>query len=189
MGLPPIRGEAGISLVNRSQRALSGAPELEHVFADHARFVWRVLVRLGVARADVADACQEVFLVVHRRLSEFDERRASLHSWLYGICLRVASEHRRRRPQRREAPLERAPELTTAATPESALLQRRAWERLAAVLSQLDGAKREVFVLYELEQLPMPEVAALLGCPLQTAYSRLHAARRVVLAAFAEYAP
>jgi RNA polymerase sigma-70 factor (ECF subfamily) len=70
--------------------------------------------------------------------------------------------------------------------PETDLIARRAWERLARVLSAMDAPKREVFVLYELEELPMPEVAALVDCPLQTAYSRLHAARRLVLSAFEE---
>jgi RNA polymerase sigma-70 factor (ECF subfamily) len=57
---------------------------------------------------------------------------------------------------------------------------------LARVLDGLDSAKREVFVLYELEELAMPEVAGLVGCPLQTAYSRLHAARRIVFEAFGQ---
>ena len=38
-------------------------------------------------------------------------------------------------------------------------------------------------VLYELEGLPMREVAEAIGCPLQTAYSRLHAARELLQAA------
>ena len=81
----------------------SGIPEFNDVFAQHNRFVWRVLRRLGVQSRDVADVCQEVFLVVHRRLKDFDPARAALSTWLYGICVRVASAHRRRRPARDEA--------------------------------------------------------------------------------------
>ena len=51
---------------------------------------------------------------------------------------------------------------------------------LDAILDELDESKRAVFVLYELEELPMAEVAAAVGCPLQTAYSRLHSARATV---------
>ncbi|HYP90795.1 MAG TPA: sigma factor-like helix-turn-helix DNA-binding protein, partial [Polyangiaceae bacterium] len=60
----------------------------------------------------------------------------------------------------------------------------RAWRRLAEVLDAMDAPKREAFVLYELEALTMAEVASSLDCPLQTAYGRLHAARRLVLNAF-----
>lgn len=156
------------------------------MFAQHGRFVFRVLLRLGVQRRDVPDVGQEVFLVVHRRLPEFEAERSALQSWLYGICLRVASEYRRRHPNRREASTANLEDLQAPGEPESALATQRAWRRLASVLDGLDQAKREVFVLYELEELAMPEVAELLGCPLQTAYSRLHAARRLVFAAFGQ---
>jgi RNA polymerase sigma-70 factor, ECF subfamily len=51
------------------------------------------------------------------------------------------------------------------------------------VLDTLDDDKRATFVLFEIEQVPMKEIAAAMGCPLQTAYARLHAARQHVDAA------
>src|SRR5262245_17651468 len=75
-----------------------GFPE---VYQQTAPFVWRLLRRLGVREADVADMCQEVFVVVHRRLVDFDSS-SSLRTWIYGICLRTASQYRRRAPQLRE---------------------------------------------------------------------------------------
>jgi len=175
--------------VNAPQHASSGAPDFADVFAKNARFVWRVLLRLGVQRRDVADAAQEVFLVVHRRLQDFDAVRSSLPSWLYGICLRVASAYRRRHPNRREAEPDGLEVVAAVGEPESDLVTRRAWQRLANVLDELEPMKRQVFVLYELEELPMAKVAELVGCPLQTAYSRLHSARRLVFAAFGEREP
>ena len=71
----------------------------------------------------------------------------------------------------------------SAAGPDADLETLRAWQRLSRVLDAMDVGKRQVFVLYELEAMPMPEISALLDCPLQTAYSRLHAARRRVAAA------
>ena len=62
---------------------------------------------------------------------------------------------------------------------------REALVRLDGILTGLDEDKRAVFVLYEIEQLAMAEVAEAVGCPLQTAYSRLHAARAEVTAAAA----
>lgn len=169
--------------MNATQLQLVVPPAFEVVFAEHSRTVWRVLVRLGVQTRDAPDVCQEVFIVVHRRLPEFDPRRGSLVSWLYGICLRAASDYRRRHPNRRES-FEPLVNLEATDRPDRELETRRAWDKLARVLDTLEGAPRQVFVLYELEGLAMNEIAELLGCPVQTAYARLHAARRRVLGAF-----
>ena len=146
--------------------------------------MWRVLARLGVQERDVPDACQEAFLVVHRRLPDYDPARCALSSWVYGICLRVASDYRRRHPNRRETSDEALQHLALDAPQERNLETSRAWGKLAAALDAMDSGKREAFVLYELEAVPMNEIAKILGCPLHTAYARLHAARRLVLRAF-----
>jgi RNA polymerase sigma-70 factor (ECF subfamily) len=153
------------------------------VFQEHSAFAWRLLARLGVEPRDVPDVCQEVFIVVHRRLADFDAERSSLRTWVYGICVRAASEYRRRHPNRRESELDPG-DFTAPGQPDSELEAQRAWQRLAHVLAAMDPLKRQVFVLYELEALPMSEVATILQCPEQTAYSRLHAARRLVLTEF-----
>ena len=165
-------------------RVRSGTPEVDEVVEEHGAFVWRLLGRLGVPSSDVPDICQEVFITVCRRLSEFDVQRASFRSWLYGICVRTASDHRRRLRARREQPVEAVPEPPLPATQDEELDRRRARAFLEQVLAGLDEGKRAVFVLYELEELSMAEVAAAVGCPVQTAYSRLHAARKVVETAF-----
>jgi RNA polymerase sigma-70 factor, ECF subfamily len=156
--------------------------DFDVVFADTRPFVWRVLGRLGVARADIADVCQEVFLIVHRRLDDYDGR--PVRAWCYGICVRVAADYRKRAHRRHERLGEAPPEQRIVAEQERALELVRARARLEQVLAQLDQSKREVFVLYELEELSMSEIAQIVGCPLQTAYSRLHAARQAVRAAF-----
>lgn len=160
--------------------------DFQHVFSEHCQFVWRVLARLGIRHSDLPDVCQEVFLVVHRQLGHFDPSRAALSSWIYGICLRSASDYRRRCGRRKETSDEAAPVVALAEHQFEDLARRRAWQRLEAVLDEMDAGKREAFVLYELENLPMSQVAAILSCPLQTAYARLHAARRLVCQAFEE---
>jgi RNA polymerase sigma-70 factor (ECF subfamily) len=155
---------------------------VRQVFDEHARYIWRTLRHLGISDADAPDLCQEVFITVHRKLPSF-EGRSTLRTWLYGICIRVASEHRRRPYIRRERPAsEPAPSAASAvdAGPEGQLEQRAAVQRLLAVL---DEDKRLVVVLYEIEGFSMKEVAELVGCPLQTAYSRLHSGRELMLAA------
>jgi RNA polymerase sigma-70 factor (ECF subfamily) len=152
-------------------------PEFRAIFREHAPYVWRVLRRLGVAESDVEDVAQEVFLVVHRRLAEF-EGRSRLRTWIYGICLRTASDHRRRAHVRRELATDRPPERVGSAPQPRELEQRQARAILDGALERLGDDKRAVFVLFEIEELTMKEVAEAIGCPLQTAYSRLHAARR-----------
>jgi RNA polymerase sigma-70 factor (ECF subfamily) len=155
--------------------------DVARIFKECAPYVWRVLRRLGVPEADVQDVCQEVFVVVHRRLPEF-EHRSSVKTWVYGISVRVASDHRKRVKRRLEVVTGAPPDQAHMATPYDELARRQAREQLDRALATLDEDKQAVFVLYEIEQLSMHEVAQVVGCPLQTAYSRLHAARALVTA-------
>lgn len=165
------------------QQPVSGAASFPSIFEEYAPYVMRVMRHLGVAPADVRDQSQEVFLAVFRGLDEFAGRSA-LRTWIYGICLRVASNHRRRAHVRRERPVSELPEQPADAEQLEALELREQWPALQRLLDCLDAEKREVFVLYELEELPMKDVAEACGCPLQTAYSRLRAARRLLLEAY-----
>src|SRR5207237_6566320 len=85
-------------------------PTAEELFEAHVGFVWRVLRSLGVPASDLEDASQEVFLVVHRKRATF-EGRSSIRTWLYGICVRTASDRRRRASVRREIATADPPEL------------------------------------------------------------------------------
>ncbi len=149
------------------------------IFEEFAPFVWRALRRLGVPEADAEDISQEVFVTVHRKLPEF-EGRSTVRTWLYGICIRTASDHRRRAHVRRELATDRPPDRVTSPTQPRDLERRRARAALDRALDTLDDDKRAVLVLYEIEDLPMAEVAEAVGCPLQTAYARLYAARRLL---------
>lgn len=153
--------------------------DVEQLFREHGPFVWRSLRRFGLSETDADDVCQEVFVVVFRRLSEF-EHRSSMRTWLYGISVRLALAHRRRAHTKRELPTATPPEVVSPDGPHDKLADREARELLDRALDALDDDKRAVFVLYEVEQLPMNEIARAVECPLQTAYSRLHAAREQV---------
>lgn len=169
----------------RAETRKTSKTRLEDVFREHAPFAWRALRRLGVPEADVEDVCQEVFVVVHRKLAEF-EGRSSLRTWIYGICARTASDYRRSGRVRREVVTDAPPEVAAEGGQHDAVALRQARARLDRILDSLDDDKRAVFVLYEIEELTMAEVAEALGCPLQTAYSRLHAARKLVEAGVAQ---
>jgi len=158
----------------------AAAPDLARVFDEHAAYVGRTLRCLGVHERELSDAIQEVFLVVHRRLGEL-ERPAALRSWLYAICLRKAMKLRRKAARRREHAVAEPPEPDgPRRTPHDELERTRALAMAIEILDDLDDDKRAVFVLDEMEQMPMSEVAEAVGCPMQTAYSRLYAARREI---------
>ena len=145
----------------------------------HADFVWRTLQRLGVRSADLEDALQEVFIVVHRRLHTFDST-ARLSTWLFGICLRVAAAHRRRAHLRREETTsdvaERADE-SRSNNPEVMAAASEDRRRVEEALDRLVPERRVVFVMFEIEGMAAGEIAAELGVPVGTIYSRLSTAR------------
>ena len=152
--------------------------EFREIYDGHFGFVWRSIRRLNVPEADAADAVQEVFLVVHRRLAEF-EGRAKLTTWLFRICMRVARDRHRRAHVRREVPA--GGELTKRPgpepDPEQVAARRSDLALLEAALGEMDFEQRAVFTLFELEGMTGQEIADALEIPLGTVYSRLRLAR------------
>lgn len=147
------------------------------IYETHFDFVWRNLRRLGVEECSVDDAAHDVFLVVYRQLSRFDGRNCK--SWLFAITQRVAWHYRRSLWRRRTDPLgDREPAADAASAPDARHEQSRACVLVQQLLDQLPDERRVVFMLSELEQMSMPEIARLLAIPLNTAYSRLRLARR-----------
>jgi RNA polymerase sigma-70 factor, ECF subfamily len=153
------------------------------LFDANIRLVWRSLLALGVGTADVGDASQQVFVVLHSKLASWN-RDGSLRAFMYGICLRVASDYRRLAHRRRERLVAEVPDAASSeSTPEENAASRQERRFLEAALDKLTPAQREVFILFEIEELDMTEVAQAVGCPLFTAYSRLRAARKTISAA------
>ncbi|HVY25844.1 MAG TPA: RNA polymerase sigma factor [Polyangiaceae bacterium] len=152
------------------------ATTFPEIFQQHARFLWRTLMHLGVPSREAQDLCQEVMIIVHRRLPDFTGQ--SVRSWLYGICVRVASDYRRSARVRREIPQGELPE--GGGTEDNGEQQDRRAEgqRLLRALEQLSEEKRAALVLYEVEELTLAEVSEALGVPLQTVYSRIKVARQ-----------
>lgn len=149
---------------------------IETIYADHFQFVWRVLRRLGVQEQDASDAVQDVFLVVHRKLPEF-RGDSKITTWLFSICMRVASERRRVAHLRHELAFESPLEATSPGDLTEELEQRELFAELERILDQLSLEQRAVFTLFELEGHRCEDIAELVGAPLGTVYSRLRLAR------------
>lgn len=164
----------------------ASAPTIGDLFSEHAAFVLRVLRRLGVSERDVEDVAQDVFVTAHTKLFQYDPR-SSARAWVYGIARRRASDYRRSARVRRERTDEPEIWMASEATQESDAERRRRRALLDRALDGLSDEQREVFVLYELEEMAMADIAALAGCPVQTAYARLYRARKLVKQAVEEH--
>jgi len=151
------------------------------LFRAHGAFVWRLLQRLGVPAADLDDLTQEVFIAVHRALHTYEERN-HLKAWLYRICVREAVRHLRALPPQGNMDIEDLEQISPDC-PEASARASEARAYVERLLATLDEPRRTVFVLYEIEELTMSEVAAAVGCPLQTAYARHNSAKKHIVAA------
>lgn len=142
----------------------------------HYDFIWRAVRYLGVPDAFAEDATQQVLCVVARRLD--DVRPEAEVSFLFATARRVASDTRRAARRRPELAARDVDTLAAPMpTPEELLDERRAQDLLRHVLESMPVDLRVVFVLFELEELPLREVAAMLDVPIGTVGSRLRRAR------------
>lgn len=150
-----------------SERRLAG------IYAEHHAFVWRSLARLGVDAARLDDAVHDVFMVVARRLAEY-EGRATMRTWLFAIAMRVAQSERRdaAREQRGRDRLRDVGHASHA--PHDGADAARTLHEL---LEHLDDDKRAVFIMAELEGMTAPEIAMATATKVATVYSRLRLAR------------
>lgn len=150
--------------------------EFDAVYAGQVHFIWRVLRGMGVSDALVEDAVQDVFLVVHRRLAEFDGR-FSIKTWLFEIAFRVACNYRRKGQRAAELkPLDEGFR-DSAPSPAEHAERDEALHLAEELLGELEDNKRAVLVLSEIEGMTGPEIAAIMGTPLNTIYTWLRRAR------------
>lgn len=159
-------------------------PAFDVLYDEHFDLVWRTARRLGVPEASADDVVQDVFLVLHRRLAEYDGR-TPVKRWILGMTVRVVADHRRRY-RRKDAPCVPQPAdsdgnvlLASNRPPPSAEIEQQEQVRLLEqLLGELSEEKREVLVLSELEEMTVPEIAELLGANVNTIYTRLRVARQ-----------
>ena len=153
------------------------------VYEANFAFVWRSARRLGVVDSAVDDIVQDVFLVVHRQLPNF-RGESSIRSWLFAIASRVVRDSRRSL-RRKPANLGGRGRVSddvdlfadAAPGPQETVATGEAVRTLHAVLDRMSKDRREVFILAELEQMSVADIAAAVHANANTVYSRLRAAR------------
>jgi RNA polymerase sigma-70 factor (ECF subfamily) len=143
----------------------------------HFEKLWRFMRRLGLRHDEVDDALQEVIVIAAHRLR--DIQTGSEQAFLFSTAYRVAARSRKRHVSRREVPDEAM--MNEAADPgldpEEASERARARALVDELLSDMPIELRAVFVLYEIEEHTMAEIAAMLELPPGTVASRLRRAR------------
>jgi RNA polymerase sigma-70 factor (ECF subfamily) len=174
----------------RSGIVLKGGVTYEQIYDQSFDFVWRNARRLGVADGAIDDVVQDVFIIAHRRLPEF-EARSSIRTWLFGILLKVAKDHRRSE-KRRMVREQTSAELSVldsdeADSPADSVEKKEAAALVMRLLDSLDDDKRAIFVCVELEQMTVAEVAEAVGLNLNTAHARLRSARQAFEQALARH--
>jgi RNA polymerase sigma-70 factor (ECF subfamily) len=169
---------AASTSADRSAPAAHDRSTWPAVFTEHYSFVHSVTRRLAGPDLDPDDLTQDVFVTVHRRLGSLEDP-ARLRSWLYGICRRVVA-HRRRRYKVRRAIAELLARVDPPRqdSPEAHAGRRDIERRLYAALDRLSAKRRETLILFALEEMDGKQIAELLDIPVNTVWTRLHAARK-----------
>jgi RNA polymerase sigma-70 factor (ECF subfamily) len=176
----PQRG-AHLPAVNHA--SAPARPSFRAIYEEEFSYLWHTLRRLGTRAWDLEDTVHDVFVVVHRRLRDYDPARP-LRPWLFGIAYRVASERRRRGPAELPAPDEELVGVPDEAPSAEAMLAAgQARRRVHGALQGLPLEQRAVMVMHDLDGCTAPEVAEALEVPLNTVYSRLRLARDKFVAA------
>jgi RNA polymerase sigma-70 factor, ECF subfamily len=151
--------------------------QLRRLVQEHYDFIWRLLARLNVAPAEVDDAAQQVFIVLVSR-EGLTIKVGSERAFLYGVALRVAKEFRRKTLSQRNHISPDPEVLVDRSLDVEAVAERsQAREKLDRILEQMPDSLKEAFILFELEDMTVPQIAELLAIPTGTVASRLRRAR------------
>jgi RNA polymerase sigma-70 factor (ECF subfamily) len=179
-----------VAPLERPEAPLCGrTADLCRLFEAEGAYVWNSLRRLGVPPSDLEDLTHDLFLEVQRRLDDYDPGRP-VRPWLFGFALRLALRHRKRAHRRYEQPSTGQENVADAsALPDQQLAARQDRRLVLSALEGIDMSRRAVFVLHDIDGESMPEIARALGLPVNTAYSRLRAARADFAAAVRRLRP
>ena len=162
--------------------------DFDEIYRQWFHRVERWILALGAPSAELEDWTQEVFVIVRRKLAEFDGK--NLSGWLYRITTRTASDFRRRAWFRRlffqAGPVELDGLTDPQAGPAAVLESKEERRTLLEVLGRMEESRRMVLVLSDIEGMSGEEIAATTGCKLPTVWTRLHRARKEFVALVAQ---
>jgi RNA polymerase sigma-70 factor (ECF subfamily) len=144
-------------------------------FQRELNYIYRTLRRMGAWSSEVEDLAQEVFLALRGSWTNYDPTRP-IRPYLFGIAFRIASAHQRKR--NREVAFGILDPDDLAPRPDEELQSKQARLMVLVALERIPLRRRAVLVMHDLDDIPVADVASVLGIPRFTAYSRLRKARR-----------
>lgn len=154
-------------------------PTLREIFERHLRQVIRAVQRSGIPQRHVEDVAQDVFVALHTALPSYDAARP-LEPWLLTIAYRTARDHRLL-ARNRELPSGDMGDMLhlvdLGMSPERSAQYREARSAFDTLVEGLDEDQRAVYLLAEVEEYTVPEIAQALAIPVGTAASRLQRGR------------
>jgi RNA polymerase sigma-70 factor (ECF subfamily) len=162
-------------------RVVSGDREaFDQVMRDHEDRVFAVCLRVLGDRESALDAAQDTFLTVFRKAGQF-RGNSALGTWIYRIAVNTCYDQIRRAKRR---PVESMPEHVDPSDPsaEEAIESAGRRPEIEMALAALPIDFRNAVILSDLEGLPLPEVAEILGVPVGTVKSRVFRGRRLLAA-------
>jgi RNA polymerase sigma-70 factor (ECF subfamily) len=162
--------------------SLAEVPAFQEVYRAELSWVLRTLRRLGIPDAEVEDVAHDLFVAVFRHFDAYDPARPR-RPWLFGFAIRIARDHRALARHRVEIKGEHAEPPASGRGPDDAIDQERKRRLVLRVLDALDLDKRSLIVMHDLDGMTAPQIAEILGVPVNTVYSRIRLAR----AAFERY--
>lgn len=162
------------------KRAQGGDAQAQaEILRQHARALRHLVTRLGPRERDPEDQMQDLYEKILAALPRFRiAGPARLGTWIHAVAHHWLISQRRK-PALRAVPLEEEAMAVVDARP----LPDRAFEasQLRAALDEaihrLPEAQRRVYVLAQLHEQPLEEIAAVEGVPIGTVKSRLHRAK------------
>lgn len=192
LALPPVlavhegvdggASSAALAPTELAQGARAPSATFPAIFHECFPLVWRLLRTLGVREPCLDDAAQEVFVIVHQKLPEFDGR-VRVTTWVHAITYRVAANVRRRQGRDRLKVELTDQDAPTGRTPEHDALSAESARFVQAFCDGLSEPMRDVFVLCFLEEWGQSEAALLLGVNPNTVASRVRLLRQAYRAA------
>jgi RNA polymerase sigma-70 factor (ECF subfamily) len=168
-----------MDLVKAARRGQESA--FLQLFEEHHLPLFRFAYRLTGSVADAEDIVQECFLSLLRRECSYDPRRTPVQTYLFGIVKNQSLKRLRKRNFGLDG--------TPPRSPESQLLRDEMENAVAHAVMELPEIQREVLMLAHYEQMPLAEIAQVLGVELGAAKSRLQRARASLKETLAAYAP
>jgi len=171
------------------QEYLDGAAaSFELLVRRHTQELYQFALRFTSDSVAAEDVVQETLLQIHTSAGNFDPKRR-FKPWLFTVAANKARDHLRRRKRRRELPFDaKIPSEDQAGqrfidllsgdedAPDGELLLDEKRRIVKSAIDQMPVKLREVLILAYYHRLPYKDIVDVVGIPLGTVKSRLHAA-------------